>query len=289
MDRFVIITGLSGAGKMTALHALEEFGFFVVDNLPPQLWRETLDLCQSRGVMKLAVVTDARTRGFLDGLEEAFTGLPIDPEIVYLDADDDILIRRYGLTRRSHPIHAGSLLGDIRQERSVLEPMRERADVVLDTSQFAPKDLVSELRALFSTVGVFTLRLFSFGFKHGAPRDADLVLDVRGLPNPFWDDALRDKSGLESDVRDYVFSSAGSAYYHDLKAFLTATLALAKQNGRTSYTVAVGCTGGRHRSVAVVEALAHDLSSFGTVLVDHRDIEKGDHQKGDTITGGGGA
>jgi RNase adapter protein RapZ len=276
MERFVIVTGLSGAGKTTALQALEEFGFFTVDNLPPQLWQETLTLCQAREVMKLAVVTDARTRTFLETIPEFVKALELRPEIVYLDADDDVLIRRYGLTRRSHPIHASSLLGDIREERTVLEPFRAISSVVLDTSHYAAKDLVDELRKLFSSSAAFTLRLFSFGFKHGAPRDADLVLDVRGLPNPYWNEDLRPKSGLEADVRDHVFSSAGNAYYHDLKAFVTATLALAVHNGRSSYTIAIGCTGGRHRSVAVVEALAHDLSAFGTVLTDHRDIEKGE-------------
>ena len=276
MERFVIVTGLSGAGKMTALHALEEFGFFTVDNLPPQLWRETLALCQSRGVMKLAVVTDARTREFLEDIPEFVRALEMRPEVVYLDADDDILIRRYGLTRRSHPIHASSLLVDIREERTVLEPFRAISSVVLDTSHYGPKDLVDELRKLFSSSAAFTVRLFSFGFKHGAPRDADMVLDVRGLPNPYWIEELRAKSGLEPDVRDHVFSSEGNAYYHDLKSFVMATLALAVHAGRSSYTVAIGCTGGRHRSVAVVEALALDLARFGTVLTDHRDIEKGE-------------
>jgi RNase adapter protein RapZ len=278
VQRFVIVSGLSGAGKTTALHALEEFGYFTVDNLPPQLWAQTLESCKALGLEKLAVVSDARTRHFLPGLDEAFVSVQseIEPEVLFLEADDDMLIRRYGLTRRTHPMQEPTLAADLREERLVLEPLRSRAGVVIDTTQLSARALTDKLRGLFGTDSAFTLALFSFGFKHGAPRDADLVLDVRGLPNPYWDEKLRPLSGLDQAVREYVFTPDASAFYHTLKGFIRSSLELAQKAGRTSYTVAIGCTGGRHRSVSVVEALASDLAGVLSVAVEHRDVERGE-------------
>jgi RNase adapter protein RapZ len=278
VQRFVIVSGLSGAGKTTALHALEEFGYFTVDNLPPQLWAQTLESCKAQGLEKLAVVSDARTRHFLPGLEEAFASVQseIEPEVLFLEADDDMLIRRYGLTRRTHPMQEPTLAADLREERLVLERLRSRASVVIDTTQLSARALTDKLRGLFGTDNAFTLALFSFGFKHGAPRDADLVLDVRGLPNPYWDEKLRSLSGFDQSVREYVFTPEASAFYHVLKGFIRSSLELAQKAGRTSYTVAIGCTGGRHRSVSVVEALASDLAGVVSVAVEHRDVERGE-------------
>jgi RNase adapter protein RapZ len=278
VQRFVIVSGLSGAGKTTALQALEEFGYFTVDNLPPQLWAQTLESCKAQGLEKLAVVSDARTRHFLPGLEEAFLSVQseVEPEVLFLEADDDMLIRRYGLTRRTHPMQEPTLAADLREERLVLEPLRSKASVVIDTTQLSARALTDKLRGLFGTDNAFTLALFSFGFKHGAPRDADLVLDVRGLPNPFWDEKLRPLSGFDQAVREYVFTPEASAFYHVLKGFIRSSLELAQKAGRTSYTVAIGCTGGRHRSVSVVEALASDLAGVVSVAVEHRDVERGE-------------
>lgn len=274
MNRFVVITGLSGAGKTTAVQALEEFGFFTTDNLPPQLWGKTLELCLLQGLTQVAVVTDARTRHFLQDIESWLKTVAVKPVVVYLEADEDVLIRRYGFTRRTHPLHESTLIGDLRAEREVLSELREQADVVIDTSLLSAKALIAKLRGLFGEDRAFTLSLSSFGFKHGAPRDADLVLDVRGIPNPFYDPVLKHRSGLEADVSQYVFSSDGTAFYQLLRDFVSANAELARRSERSSYAVAIGCTGGFHRSVAVVEALARDLSFASTVS--HRDLEKGE-------------
>ena len=274
MNRFVVITGLSGAGKTTAVQALEEFGFFTTDNLPPQLWGKTLELCLLQGLTQVAVVTDARTRHFLQDIESWLKTVAVKPVVVYLEADEDVLIRRYGFTRRTHPLHESTLIGDLRAEREVLSELREQADVVIDTSLLSAKALIAKLRGLFGEDRAFTLSLSSFGFKHGAPRDADLVLDVRGMPNPFYDPVLKHRSGLEADVSQYVFSSDGTAFYQLLRDFVSANAELARRSERSSYAVAIGCTGGFHRSVAVVEALTRDLSFASTVS--HRDLEKGE-------------
>lgn len=274
MNRFVVITGLSGAGKTTAVQALEEFGFFTTDNLPPQLWGKTLELCLLQGLTQVAVVTDARTRHFLQDIESWLKTVAVKPVVVYLEADEDVLIRRYGFTRRTHPLHESTLIGDLRAEREVLSELREQADVVIDTSLLSAKALIAKLRGLFGEDRAFTLSLSSFGFKHGAPRDADLVLDVRGMPNPFYDPVLKHRSGLEADVSQYVFSSDGTAFYQLLRDFVSANAELARRSERSSYAVAIGCTGGFHRSVAVVEALARDLSFASTIS--HRDLEKGE-------------
>jgi RNase adapter protein RapZ len=275
VNRFIVITGLSGAGKTTAVHALEEFGFFTIDNLPPQLWQAALELCMSKGLTQVAVVTDGRTRHFLTNVQTWFETLKLKPVVVYLEADDDVLIRRYGFTRRTHPLHESSLMDDLRLEREVLTELRERADVVIDTSLLSAKGLIAKLRGLYGEDRSFTLSLNSFGFKHGAPRDADLVLDVRGMPNPYYNPVLKHRSGLESEVSQYVFSKEGLEFYNLLKDFVASNAELARKSERSSYTVAIGCTGGFHRSVAVVEALAKDLTQFA-ISLSHRDLEKGE-------------
>lgn len=277
MERFVVISGLSGAGKSTALHALEEFGYFTTDNLPPSLWKPLLIGCEQRGLTRVAVVTDARTRHFLSDVESALLECAefAKPELAFLEADDEVLIRRYGLTRRSHPLHEPTLMGDLLEERRVLADLRSRVESVIDTSSLTAKNLVERLRGLFGADAGFQVTLFSFGFKHGAPRDADLVLDARSLPNPFYDPALKDRSGLELDVASHVFSTEGTAFYHQMRQFAEDTLEQAQRSGRNHYAVAVGCTGGFHRSVAVTEALARDLSAY-QVQVSHRDLELGE-------------
>lgn len=277
MERFVVVSGLSGAGKTTALHALEEFGYFTADNLPPSLWLPLLEGCEARGLHKVAVVTDARTRHFLGDLESALAACAAlaRPELVFLEADDDVLIRRYGLTRRSHPLHEPTLLGDLFEEHRVLEGIRSHAEALIDTSSLSSKALIERLRGLFGADAGFAVTLFSFGFKHGAPRDADLVLDARSLPNPFYLADLKDRSGLEPDVAAHVFSSEGTAFYREMREFAASNLAAAQRSGRNHYAIAVGCTGGFHRSIAVTEALARDLSAY-RVTVAHRDLELGE-------------
>ena len=277
MERFVVVSGLSGAGKTTALHALEEFGYFTTDNLPPSLWWPLLQGCEARGLQKVAVVTDARTRHFLSDLEPALVicAQLSRPELVFLDADDDVLIRRYGLTRRSHPLHEPTLLGDLSEERRVLTEIRGHAETLIDTSSLSSKALIERLRGLFGADAGFAVTLFSFGFKHGAPRDADLVLDARSLPNPFYADDLKARSGLEPDVAAHVFSKGGTAFYRQMREFALANLEAAQRGGRSNYAIAVGCTGGFHRSIAVTEALARDLSGY-RVTTAHRDLELGE-------------
>lgn len=276
--RFVIVSGRSGAGKTTALQALEEFGYFVCDNLPPMLWTALITSCSAKKLGQVAVVTDARTRHFLADLEMAFAVVQttVQPELVFLDADDDVLVRRYGLTRRQHPLGEPTLLGDLREERRVLTGLREKADIVIDTSSLKAKDLIERLRALFAASSQqFTLTLFSFGYKHGAPTDADLVVDARSLPNPYWDAALKERSGLEPDVAKHIFTADGTAFYNELREFIRLNVARAKAAQRSNYSVAVGCTGGFHRSVAVIEALSRDFSDFA-LQTDHRDLARGE-------------
>lgn len=277
--RFVIVSGRSGAGKTTALQALEEFGYFVTDNLPPMLWIALLTGCAARGLERVAVVTDARTRHFLPDLEMGLNIVQttVQPELVFLDADDDVLVRRYGLTRRSHPLGEPTLLGDFREERTLLGGLREKADTIIDTSNLKARDLIERLRTLYadSSQG-FLVTLFSFGFKHGAPTDADLVVDARSLPNPYWQEDLKQKSGLEPSVAAHIFTPDGTAFYNELREFIKLNLERAKASGRSNYSVAVGCTGGFHRSVAVIESLARDFSSSYALQTDHRDLSRGE-------------
>ncbi len=274
--RFVVLTGLSGSGKTTARQALEEFGFFSVDNLPPQLWQETIQLCETRGLTKLAVVTDARTLHFLADFEQVLNNISkrVQPEVVFLEADDEVLIRRYGLTRRNHPMQESTLIADFHEERRVLAPIRALATNTIDTTDLSSRALLERMRTMFGDEKSFSARIFSFGFKHGTPRDADLVLDVRSLPNPFYDEKLKPMSGLDEAVKKYVFTPEATSFYDQIKRFVGSSLEMAQRSGRPNYSVAIGCTGGRHRSVAVVEALARDLSPDWPLKIEHRDIEK---------------
>ncbi|HWG85606.1 MAG TPA: RNase adapter RapZ [Deinococcales bacterium] len=274
IERFVVVSGLSGAGKTTALHALEELGYYTTDNLPPGLFGPLLQCCLEQEQPLVAVVVDARTRHFLHDLPAALerSGAFREPEIVFLEADDETLIRRYGLTRRTHPLREPTLVADLREERRVLADVRARAGTIIDTTSLTARSLLERFGALFGSGGGPILRLYSFGFKHGAPRDADLVLDVRGMPNPYYDPDLEPLSGLDPRVREHVFSPEAVGFYFEVENFLESSLEMAQRAGRKSYTVAVGCTGGRHRSVAVVESLARDINSAWRVAVEHRDI-----------------
>ncbi|WP_347241780.1 RNase adapter RapZ [Thermus sp.] len=269
---FLVLSGLSGAGKTTARGFLEDLGYFMVDNLPPGLWKPLLEELAARGVERAGVVLDARALAFFGDLEGILEALK--PTVIYLEARPEVLLRRYNLTRRVHPLGAGNLMREICEERKALAPLRERAHLVLDTSELSPRALKEALARFLGEEAGFTLRLLSFGFKWGPPQEADLVLDVRPLPNPHYDPALRPKTGLDPEVKAYVFREEQEPYYRALLAVVGLAAEGAKREGRAFYTVAVGCTGGRHRSVAVAERLAEELSSRFRVEVNHRDVEK---------------
>lgn len=276
MNRFVILTGLSGAGKTTGLHALEDLGFLTVDNLPPTLWSELLRQALAQGQSAIAVGIDIRARAFLDGVEGAIEALrkaKVNPQIIFLDATDDVLVKRYNLTRRTHPLGESALATDIAAERQALGYLRSQADTVLDTSRFSAKELTHTLWSRFGGEQRFRLRLVSFGFKRGVPIDADNVLDLRALPNPYYDPTLRSVDGRDPRVQSYVFTPTALAFYTEMRDFIRHLTQLAKASGRSSYTVALGCTGGQHRSVAVAERLTHDLADSFFVSTEHRDVD----------------
>lgn len=272
--RFVVLTGLSGAGRTTSLAALEDLGYFTADNVPPALWDALV--AQADPVQpRVAVGVGVRTAVFLPKLNEALDALRargIHPEIVFLDASNETLIRRYNFTRRTHPLGYAPLAQDIAQEREVLGELRAVADTVLDTSGLTARGLTEELWARFGDERKFRLRLASFGFKRGVPIDADNVFDLRSLPNPYYDPDLRHKGGLDAAVAAYVFTAEGMAFYTELREFVRLLASRALVTGRTSYTVAVGCTGGQHRSVAFAERLKHDLAETFATYAEHRDL-----------------
>ena len=277
MERFVVLTGLSGAGKTTAMHALEDLGFYTVDNVPPSLWADLVTQAEASGHDRLAIGIDIRTRAFIDEVESVLDTLKqakLIAEVVFLDASDDVLVKRYNLTRRTHPLGQAALSGDISTERLVLGPLRALADVVLDTTQFSAKDLKETLWERFGSEQRFHLRIMSFGFKRGVPIDADNVFDLRALPNPYYSPVLRPIDGRDERVQNYVFTPVTLEFYTQLCQFVSRLTSMAMVAGRRSYTVAVGCTGGQHRSVAVAERLAHDLADTFAPQIEHRDVEE---------------
>ncbi|WP_019009498.1 RNase adapter RapZ [Deinococcus aquatilis] len=273
---FVVVSGLSGSGKSTALRTLEDAGFFITDNLPPELWGAMHDLSVARKLDKVAVSTDARTRDFLGALEDSYVRLSRrreDLHVLFLEANAEVLLKRYNLTRREHPL-GESLMLDFARERDLLAPLRAIADTVIDTTPLSAAQLGERVMRLFRLEQEFDLRLMSFGFKHAPPRDADLVVDVRTLPNPYYDPELRPRTGLEADVAGYVFQDqASNDFYGEVRDFVRLAASRAKASGRRGYTVAVGCTGGQHRSVAVTARLATDLSELHAHVTDHRDMK----------------
>jgi UPF0042 nucleotide-binding protein len=273
---FIVVSGLSGSGKSTVLRTLEDAGFFTTDNLPPELWGAMHDLATARGLERVAISTDARTRDFLGALEsshERLTRRREDLRVLFLEATADVLLRRYNLTRREHPL-GDTLLVDFARERELLAPLRSIADTVIDTTDLSASELSERVLKLYRLERDFHLRLVSFGFKHSPPRDADMVLDVRSLPNPYYDPALRPRTGLEKDVADYVFQNEDAeTFYAGLREFVRNAAERAQASGRHGYTVGIGCTGGQHRSVAVTERLAADLKDLNVEVGDHRDMQ----------------
>ena len=280
-----IITGLSGAGKSVAVKSLEDLGYFCVDNLPPQLLPKMVELCQqSEKIDHLVAVIDVRGgqffRDLFHVLEELDRGR-VNYHILFLEADDATLIRRYKETRRTHPLHAdGGISQSIAEERKLLLPLKERADMVIDTSLTSVRQLreiiTESFRPAVKGTSPLEVQLISFGYKYGLPLDADMVFDARFLANPFWVDHLREKSGLEAEVRDFVMSdSRAEEFLNRVEGLLMSLQEGFVREGRHFITVALGCTGGRHRSVTLAEELARRLRDGGwTVVVRHRDLHR---------------
>lgn len=279
--QLAIITGLSGAGRTTAAKALEDVGFFVIDNLPPTLIGKVADLATVEGssVGRVALVVDVRGRELFGDLRkhiEALRTRDIDLRVLYLQADDDVLVARYEEARRRHPL-AGSdrVIDGIERERSLLADLRADADLVVDTTDMNVHELRHRLTDVFGGEGTETLvvNVVSFGFKHGTPRDAAIILDVRFLPNPHWEPQLRPHSGLHPDVRDFVLGQPLAKEFLDrLVSLFDLMLPAFVEDGKRYLTIGIGCTGGRHRSVAIAEYLGRYLEAAGTAVnVDHRD------------------
>lgn len=272
--RVLVLTGMSGAGKTTALHALEDVGYLAVDNAPPSTWPAIADRVHRTGVTRLALGCDVRGEPFLPDIPASLDELQVQgwaPRVIYLDAEDEALVRRFNFTRRTHPLGSGPLSADLARERMALEPLRSRADLVIDTSALGPKELRARLQQLSGGTR-FALKLVSFGYKRGIPTDADVVLDVRGLPNPFYDESLRRLPGSDPEVQGYVFAGGGLESYTRLREMVRELAEAARQTGRSNYAVAVGCTGGQHRSVAVVARLSLDLAERFEPEEHHRDL-----------------
>ena len=281
---FTILTGLSGAGRSEAAHCLEDLGFFVVDNLPPALLGKMGELAASPGgPARVAIVVDARGGVFFGELSRALEqlqGLNIDYRIVFLEASDEDLVNRYEATRRRHPLApADRVVEGIRKERLMMESLRGDADLIVDTSGLTPHELRDRIREAFTDAPAehgLQVAVTSFGFKYGTPRDADLVFDVRFLPNPHWVDELRPLPGTDDRVREYVSGQPQyAAFLERLTALLDVTVPGYLSEGKSYLTIAVGCTGGRHRSVVASEALAAYFRNHGLpVSLTHRDLDR---------------
>ena len=277
----ILVTGMSGAGRSKATRALEDIGWFVVDNLPPTLMTNVVDyVAQRTGSRKVAVVADVRGGQLFEELRESLAAIKTaghDLRVLFLEAGDEALVRRYESSRRPHPLQRDdSLLGAVQRERSLLSDLRADADIVIDTSNLNVHELRRSIEASFGDDDHVALRatVMSFGFKYGIPVDADLVADLRFLPNPYWDPELKDLTGLDAAVNDYVVAS------EQAQEFLTKYAELIDlvedgylREGKRFVTIAMGCTGGKHRSVAMAENLSARLVKSGVeVRVVHRDL-----------------
>jgi UPF0042 nucleotide-binding protein len=286
MGEFVVITGLSGAGRSMAADDLEDLGWFVIDNLPPELVPKVVELAQTPGSQVQRVALVVGTGHYQDEIRPTLewlrsTGARV--RVLFLEASTDTLVRRYESSRRRHPLSAGDepeRLGPaIERERMLLEPVKADADVVVDTSELNVHELRRRMRTLFGgdeSAPTMQTTLLSFGYKNGLPLDADLVIDCRFLPNPHWVDELRPLTGLDEPVRAYVLGQPAAGQFLDnLERLLVQVLPAYVAEGKAYLTIALGCTGGRHRSVAIAEEMARRLRSDGQrIAVIHRDVEK---------------
>ena len=286
MPELVILSGMSGAGRTEAMHVFEDLGYYCVDNLPPSLIKELVTMndlpTMEGGKRRIAIVCDARTKQFFSSMtvvlkEVSESGIPYS--IVFLDADDDKLIARYKSSRRRHPLCAdgAAISHGIERERSLLRELRSHANHIIDTTNLLPAELRDKIKNLYA-VGTeregLSVSVYSFGFKHGSPLDADVVIDVRFLPNPYYDPEMRTMTGLDQKVRDYVlYNNDTQNFLKHWKALLDCVMPGYVSEGKQQLAIAVGCTGGQHRSVALAEETGDYLRTCGyRVSVAHRDL-----------------
>ncbi|MFD1418407.1 RNase adapter RapZ [Companilactobacillus keshanensis] len=285
----VIVTGMSGAGKTVAMQSFEDLGYFCIDNMPPNLLPKFWELVHESGTInKVALVVDIRSRAFYDEIfsmvsqmdeDEQEKQQKVNMKILFLNASDEELVSRYKETRRSHPLAMeGRLLDGIQKERELLSEIKSRAQVEIDTSDLTPRQLREEIFDNFhesSAVPTFHIEVMSFGFKYGLPIDADIVMDVRFLKNPYYIDELKTKTGLDKPVYDYVMNDEQTeTFYKKLYDLFKYIVPGYKKEGKTSLTIAIGCTGGQHRSVAIAQRLGTDLKENYYVDITHRDMDK---------------
>jgi UPF0042 nucleotide-binding protein len=288
LSEFLVVTGMSGAGRSTAAATLEDLGWFVIDNLPAALIMKMVEMIDLPGseIERVALVIGRGGANtgveYFEDLAEVLDSLRATQHrvrVLFLEAADDVLVRRYEGTRRRHPIDARGVEESIADERRLLGPVRDRADLLIDTGELNSNQLRTRILEAFDDAGRdsnMVTSVVSFGYKHGIPLDVDIVFDCRFLPNPFWVEELRPFSGLDEPVRDYVLSQAESQDFLDrVDDLLTAILPSFIREGKSYLTIAMGCTGGRHRSVALAEALAARLSGHGhPTSVFHRDVDR---------------
>ncbi|TFB24342.1 RNase adapter RapZ [Filobacillus milosensis] len=280
----VIITGMSGAGKTIAIQSFEDMGYFCVDNLPPTLLPKFLELMKENPEenKKLAVVMDLRGREFFDSLYETLDQLGaqtwIQEHVLFLDASDESLVQRYKESRRSHPLAPEGLpLTGIKQERNILDELKGRAQKLLDTTGLSARELREKILTNYTekTQDIFSVQVVSFGFKHGVPIDADLMFDVRFLPNPHYVESMRDLTGLNQEVSGYVFKwKETRQFVRKLQDLLMFMLPHYVREGKSQLVIAIGCTGGQHRSVALSEKIGEIINDQYNAHVYHRDIDK---------------
>jgi len=281
--QFLIITGLSGSGKTLALHLFEDLNFFCVDNLPAVLLPQFAEVCSKKGIKHIAVVIDLRGEEFLNQLAPALENLKkqkLNPEILFLEAADEVLVRRFSETRRKHPLAPkGRVLDGIKKERKLLGDLRGMASKILTTTDYTPQELREELQSVFFTTKEgkpLSINLLSFGYKYGIPLDADLVFDVRFIPNPYYQKPLKNLTGTNQRVKEYVMEKpATKTFLEFLFPFLDFVIPQYVKEGKHHLTLAIGCTGGRHRSIVVAnEIYKHLVSEHYPVRVTHRDINR---------------
>ncbi|WP_174616379.1 RNase adapter RapZ [Virgibacillus ihumii] len=282
--KLVVITGMSGAGKTVAVQSFEDLGYYCVDNLPPALLPKFLELMRdsTNNIHKVALVMDLRGREFFDSLFEALDILGeeswLHEHILFLDAKDEALVTRYKETRRAHPLAVGGLpLNGIQQERHILDELRGRAQRIIDTTNLKPRELRDKILKAYTEdkQEIFSVHTVSFGFKYGIPIDADLVFDVRFLPNPHYVPHMQPLTGLNPEVSSYVFKWSDTQKFNEkVLDMLQFMLPQYKKEGKSQLVVAIGCTGGQHRSVALAEYFAKQLSANYITHVTHRDIDK---------------